>query len=607
VEAIANLTGPEGDPPSPDMSQGYSAAELLAQVQSPTVIHNYDLRGTDLSKSNNAFGSSDFSQTSTTRSGDVWPGPLAALAELVVDGDLPRIADLNPYRLGATASAFGNSQDYGRQDPYVPRLGNDVDHRLFKALDGSDLVLLVGPSKAGKTRTCFEAILKHSPHARLLAPLPGMFARLVEHPRVQDSDDAVVVWLDDLDRFLTHSSSLTPALLARLTNRSGRTIAIATLRSEARARLREATGELTRDARLLLEQARTIHLASTSSDPSEQSLAAAIYPNQDIRHGLAEGLAGAPRLLEGHDDALHTNPVLHAVVEAVVDWARAGRADPIPEQTLIAVVIDSLQHTRLDLEVTEKQAQNAISQARTPQFGAGRVAALTTHQLHVDQRGYRPFDYLVASADGQDRPPRPIPERMWRWVLHEADVDVAADVGIAADLRGNRSVATRAFRRAIVGGSRGWVPTLVYLFETRGSYDLPGPRGTTVTGDDSIIQQGFPTRDTASELESLRFAVELAQGWNTEQLACALDEFEQKALSGEPGAMVALGILLSERCDPPNLATARHWYETAAAKGDLIAVSKLGELPRRVDSTDLAGAEQRARKARDARQTAEGL
>src|SRR5262249_3612109 len=80
---------------------------------------------------------------------------LEGLAELLVDGDLPQLEDMDPYRLGATRSNYGGSDSYGARDPYVPRC---VDDDLRAALEPGPLVLLVGPSKAGKTRTAFEAL-----------------------------------------------------------------------------------------------------------------------------------------------------------------------------------------------------------------------------------------------------------------------------------------------------------------------------------------------------------------------------------------------------------------------------------------------------------------
>jgi TPR repeat protein len=577
----------------------------------PTVVNHYDFRGSDLSRANNAIGSSGFSQ-------GLEPFPYGApmhlgqLVELVVGGDLPLVSDLNPYSLGATSSAFGNAQDFGRHDPYVPRLHNDVDERLRKALDCRGLVLVAGPSKAGKTRTCFEAIRRSSSTARLLAPLPGTFARLVEHPRLRNSTDDVVVWLDDLDRFIAHSNPLTPALVMRLMSRPGSTIAIATLRSEARARLRATSGELTRETRLLLDQAHTILLAPTSEDPAENASASRSYPGLDLRHGLAADLAGAPALLEQHEESLYSDPVQHAVVDAVIDWSRAGRTDPLPEQKLVAGVIEALKTTRFDLEVDDEHARDAIRCARTPQLGAGRVAALITHRLHADERGYRPFDYLVAAADGQDRAPRPIPNWIWRWVLDDADGDTAVGVGISADLRGNTTAAAKAFTHAAVTGHP--IATRALAFLVRNNADeldwtqfpsavryMPSLHADVylpIYVDGRVDRVLRHSGDLSGEFHNL--GVLFASNWNPDELPAALEWFEQMAKLGDPGAMVGLGILLSERCFPPDLKMARLWYEAAASAGDSTAMWKLSMLLSRDDPPDEVGSELWATRCREA-------
>ena len=110
---------------------------------------------------------------------------LIRLADLVeiCDGDhLPLVADLDPYRLGTTPTDYGDSASYGERDPYVQRTSQDVDIRVRAALQPGRMALLVGPSKAGKTRTAFEAIWDRWPHARLLAPIATAVPALSRHP-----------------------------------------------------------------------------------------------------------------------------------------------------------------------------------------------------------------------------------------------------------------------------------------------------------------------------------------------------------------------------------------------------------------------------------------
>lgn len=74
------------------------------------------------------------------------------------------------------------------------------------------------------------------------APTPQSLATLAAHPRLRGSSDPLVVSLDDLDRFLTTKDTLTSAMLDTLFARSGPAVVMATLRPEARVRLRTRTG-----------------------------------------------------------------------------------------------------------------------------------------------------------------------------------------------------------------------------------------------------------------------------------------------------------------------------------------------------------------------------
>jgi TPR repeat protein len=473
--------------------------------------------------------------------------PLIELVGILPGGDLPTVADLDPYRLGATKSAFGTSQTYGEHDPYISRTFNDVDTELAAALRQPGMVLVVGPSKAGKTRTCCEALRSGWPDARLLTPLPGKFEQLVAHPRLQTSTDTIVVWLDELERYLTHTHPLTPNLRTRLTTRPGTTIMVATLRTEARARLVTETGDILRDTRDLLDQAETIELLPTSEDPDEQAAAARAYPGQDLRFGLAAVLAGAPELLESYDAAKTSDPLQHAVIAVVIDWARVGRPDPIPEPLLKKLAIDRLWDTRPDLETTDQAAETAVRVARTPPESTGRVAALATYPLPDKIRGYRPFDYLVAADDGQRPPPRPIPDDFWSTALDDTDAETAFAIGLAAYSRNATQPAIDAFHRAADSGHTVAMINLGSLL----TYEVDPPD------------------------------LDAARHW-----------FEQAAATGHTSAMYNLGILLAYEVDPPNLDAARHWWEQAAAAGDALAMNQLGLiLEDRTDSPpDLDGA-----------------
>ncbi|MDF2049314.1 trypsin-like peptidase domain-containing protein, partial [Arthrobacter sp. Cr_A7] len=378
--------------------------------------------------------------------------PLAGVVERLAAGDLPLVQDLNPYLAGATESKYGTRESAGTDDPYVARTHQDVDARLRESLVPGRMVLLVGPSKAGKTRTAFEAIRTTWPRARLLIPATTSLAALAKHPRLRSSTDAIVLWLNDLQRYLTGiREPLTPALLTALLARPGNTVVVATLRTEEWSRLLSRDDELTREARRVLEEATELELGPTSDNPAEQAAAQQAYPGQDLStYGLAEQLAGAPYLLKQYRGAARADPLLHAVIQTAIDWTRVGMPDPIPETDLAELALDALFAHRPDMAPTPEDLRAKIVVARTPPEEAGRVAALDTDRspdrtgayrafsylvaklgitrLPDRTRAYRAFSYLVAADDGQTGDTRRIPDFFWDEALRRADVDAAFSV-----------------------------------------------------------------------------------------------------------------------------------------------------------------------------------
>ncbi|MFF7938480.1 tetratricopeptide repeat protein [Nocardia gamkensis] len=491
------------------------------------------------------------------------PVELAELVELLdKSGGLPTVSELDPYLLGATPSEFGGAGRSGRDDPYVPRTHKDVDSRLAAALRGDRLLLLVGQSKAGKTRSLFEAVRYRLPNAKVLVPTPESLSRVPACPEFVDSDDTIVVWLENLDRFLITGKPLTPGLLTRLTARSAPTVVVATLRREARDRLRGSGEELAYDTRTVLEHATQVELAPTSDDPREHAAAAAAYPTLNLGgHGLAEILAGAPELLRRYDDARYGNPVLHFVIQVAIDWARIGHPSPIPEPTLADLTLRTIEDQRPELDISPEEVGTAIITARTPPHGVGRVAALITHRLPDRSRAYRPFDYLVAADDGaaQHHSSRPIPDDFWDAATRNADATALISVSIAARFRGRIGDAECLVRRAADTGATDAMALLAILLHERGEEAEAGIwyRRAADAGDtDAMGSLGSLLQKRGAEAE--------AEIW-----------YRRAADTGNARAMSFLGILLQDRGEEVE---AEAWYRRAANAGNTRAMSLLGIL-----------------------------
>jgi TPR repeat protein len=413
---------------------------------------------------------------------------------------------------------------------------------------------------------------------------PGVVqTQLANHPRWQTTKDPLVVWLDDLQRFITHADPLTPTVLANLRRRPGHVVVVATLRSEERQRLREASGEFNREARILLEEAQTIELRSTSDDPAETAAAHDAYPGLRLDGGLAAELAGAPELLAQYDDAAHSDPVRYAVVQVVIDWARVGRHDPIPEPLLKTLAQHDVWAQRPELETEDVEITAAIKTARTPPAGAGRVAMLATSRGDDGVRRYRPFDYLVAADDGQDHPTRRIPDNIWSHALSGADPDQLFAVGVTAYTRGNMQTAITALTQAAEADSDKFsvqAAAVGSLYERMEPPDLDAARDWYERSADA------GNRDAMYNLGVL-----YDQLMDAPDLDAARRWYERAADAGHRDAMYNLGDLLRSELDPPDLDAARRWYECAADAGHSAAMANLGNLfAQLIDPPDLDAA-----------------
>ncbi len=379
--------------------------------------------------------------------------PLAGLVQAIgIDGELPLVSTLDPYRLGSTPTNYGDAFNHGTSDPYVARTANDVDTKLRASLQPGRLVVLVGPSKVGKTRTAFEAMAATWGDARRVAPTDAMSLRkLVDRSLLATSGERLVVWLDDLGDYLTSGETLTTGLLTALLHRES-TVAIGTIRVEELHRIDTTAAEIGRGAAAVLDLARPlmIEMHSTTADAVEQGNARIAYPAADLsRYGLGEQLTGGPALLRRYRQSQFDEiPAIHVVIRSVIDWMRCGMTRPLPEVDLIEITLAALRTDHPELDVPIAVIDDAVAAARKLNTEAGRIAPLTTVLIR-DARSYEAFAYLVAADDGQDGPARAVSDEAWNAALARATPAEANAVGVSAFVRDRRDIALAAFSQVI--------------------------------------------------------------------------------------------------------------------------------------------------------------
>lgn len=356
--------------------------------------------------------------------------------------------ELDPTRIGVDA-ATQNILPGGEIPNYVPR---DVDRDLRDAVaaafsgDGPWLVAVIGPSKVGKSRTLFEAVMHAAQEheLKLVAPVDAVALRTLINSADDETELApTVLWLDDLEPLL--NDGVTLATL-RQWHAGGRgRIVVGTYGGRGSERIAStAAGHLTTSASEVLQRAREIPMAETTT----QELAALRSHVSDEefvlmeRHGLAAYVVAGPALerklfTRRHAPGDHDCIEGVAVVLAAVDWARCGRTDPIPVEALRRLWPNYLA---AHVAATDDAFDAAIAWAVRPV--AGTIALLRT----VDGF-YQAFDYAVRLVrDGPgSKPPNDL---TWLAAVETAEDALALAVATSAYQYARFDFAVGALARA---------------------------------------------------------------------------------------------------------------------------------------------------------------
>jgi tetratricopeptide (TPR) repeat protein len=501
------------------------------------------------------------------------------------------VSEVNPQRVGVDPAAQ-TVLPGGSIPQYSPRLVDETIRRAIEdAVDGGDLWIIAvsGPSKAGKSRTLFEALrsCRMQEELRLVAPVDGDALRsLLDDAPARLRESKPILWLDDLEPFVAQGVTLDT--LREWHEATGMPV-LATYGGKGSERVGESPGmrELTELTRTLLQHAREILLDATSSSELAR-LPLGLSPgvrSEISRHGLAAYLVAAPALerkltTRRHGPGDRESPEGAAVVHAAVDWSLCGRTDPISPQTLRRLwptyVGDGTAATDSAFDAGVDWALRRV---------AGSIALLRR------AGGYVAYDYIVSFVRGRPDAVDPRDEA-WACATDTSDPGQAFAVGVAAwaydrvgyaiaafeiaQSRGAREVAGRAsFNLALAHRRRGEVAETAeaYRGAIRSGHPDAGPRAAAALG--VLLQQ-------QDDVEGAR-----------EAFQTAIDSGNPEAATT---AAVSLGVLLELQGD---VRGARRSYESATQSPDrdvrAVALLQLSALLER--EGDHAGAQQAYRRA----------
>ncbi len=488
-------------------------------------------------------------------------------AEHAIDGRLPEVASVSLRDLGVS-DAISAPLRYTRDVLYVRR---DFDPALERALREGGLVLLHGPASVGKTRSAAEALRRLYSNRSLLVPVDGPgLRRLV----TSDYDLAgVLVWLDDLERFLTPGGF--DLALLQFVRHKGATV-VATIRDRELARYDAAAATrrgdvgvdrpavnvvaaISTDRRIAVGRMLTASEASRAKEVTDPRVTEAL---RAAEAGFAEHLAAGPALLKrwsvGDDPLFHVG---QALVCAAVDIRRAGYHQYVTEAVLSELCRQYVPpgwRGRHDLP----PARQGLHWASEPVLGASSCL----HHRHQGRLGeiYLASDYLVDRALAGEGPLGGIAvsSATWDTVLSLATASQSLAVGLAAQDSGLLDIAADAYYRAASLISPIRLYDLAHTMALRGDLKEAEEmfRGLSATGDTNAMvrlanllrDQGRDTEARvlykfASNAGNLRAEARMALLYGKHGGGNEREEFYRRAAdSGDADAMVVLAHMLAE-------------------------------------------------------------
>ncbi|MER6960512.1 MULTISPECIES: trypsin-like peptidase domain-containing protein [unclassified Streptomyces] len=432
---------------------------------------------------------------------------------------------------------------------YVPRDGDgELRTALGEAARTGRMLLVVGKSGAGKSRSAAEAVRSRFPKHRLLRPVEGRLAETVELPHGDIGPS--VVWLDDVERY--HVGGLGEMLRRLLATGA---LVVATVRSDELAALTEShspVGEALTD-RTLVQQ---LVWRREWSDPERRRVPQrvahpALRQAVALRVALGVWCVAGPQLIQR---SLHSEPDDYPcrghLLRAVLDWYRTGLTVPIPR----SVAYDLVERGYLGRPAEDGELDEALEWALAPVAVGGRRS---THSLLMapGTAGTLTVNDYVQDFDTRNAPP-PVPHATWTAALDASagDGDSLSAIGWRAGALGEREVARRAFEPAAHAG-HAEAMGLYGLFAEDHDETLLWMRRAAQTGDAYALRNygTFLVQDDPAE----------ARVW-----------FERAVEAGNDSAMLDLARLL----DDDDTEAARTWYRRAADAGDEEALNGLGVL-----------------------------
>ena len=369
------------------------------------------------------------------------------------------IGSLGPDGLPRRVGDISGLDAYGVKPADVPgeptylnyvRRDDDEDLRevLREAISSRRVLLVVGGSAAGKSRSTAEAVRDLLPQHRLIRPRSEMLTAVCDLA-LGDLAPAVV-WLNDVQQFA--HQALRDALQSLLQSEF---VVIGTIR-RAELDLLAPAGDVRNPAGEALADAKLVERVNWRLEwtSEERARLAERVHSPALLEAVAKGtspgayVVAGPLLVQRLDGARVDEEHLYnyALVRMVLDWYRTGIAEPIPIDETVALL---RTWAKGDNGPQQDEIDDALEWAIHAVIGAGRrtrqslVTRDKTDALVVN-------DYLI--DHDQRNPESVVPQPIWQAALNAAmrDETIRSErlwrIGTAAYEQRHRNVSLSAMQ-----------------------------------------------------------------------------------------------------------------------------------------------------------------
>ena len=532
-------------------------------------------------------------------------------APAVDPGELVRVAEADLRRLGVHATIAVPGVLDEMPPEYVARDADDqVRAKVTAAAARGGFVLLIGDSSVGKTRCVAEAVKAVLPDWRLVHPAgPSEAAALTAEPLSH-----LVVWLDELQRYLGGEYGLTGGVVRALLNAPHPAVIIGTLWTRWYNPWTTMPGPDSTDPhareREVLDLADVIRIAPELSAAEQGRARAAAARDRRLAvalgtdgYGLTQTLAAAPQLVTCWENA---DPYARAVLTAALDAARLGARAPLSSGFLRAAA-PGYCTSRQQAAAPENWFEQALAYATNELHGAVVALSPVGTGLMGQVAGYTVADYLIQHVS-RERHYERAPASTWDAI--DSHIRDPADAAWLAESARNRLLyryAIPLYRRAADGGHWQASELLADLLIARGDQEgavqvLRADAGNVFAAAQlaSLLAErgdldGLRTRADAGDWAApFKLALVLAERRDFEGLRARADAGDELAAWLHATVMAGRGDLdgLRARADAGDGAAASHLASLLATRGDLQGASHV--LRARADAGDLVAAKQLA-------------